>query len=281
MPKINVLFISDNFVPETNAAATRVYERAQYWNEWDINCQVITSFPNRYKGKNHPGYSDRFFKKEIIGGISTVRVKTFISASPSFFLRALHQLSFTINAFFAGLFKRHIDVIIVTTPQFFCTLTGLLLSKLKRVPYIIEIADIWSDSIKGTLLTESFLYRLLRGFETWMLNQSDSLIVLTKGFKDEIIKRGISERKISVSRNGVNEISLPDEKLVQKYREELGLKEKKVLGYMGAHGAAQGLDNLIESAKILEFSNPEIIFVFIGDGDEKKELMRLSNPLRI
>ena len=46
-----ILFISDNFPPETNAAALRVYERALYWKDWGYIPKIITSFPNRFKGK--------------------------------------------------------------------------------------------------------------------------------------------------------------------------------------------------------------------------------------
>ena len=66
--KPTILFISENFLPETNAAAARVFERGIYWKEWGYKVKYITSFPNRHMGKAHKGYSDKLFQNEIIDG---------------------------------------------------------------------------------------------------------------------------------------------------------------------------------------------------------------------
>lgn len=279
MYRKKILFISDNFVPETNAAASRVFERAIYWKKWGVKCQIITSFPNRYKGKKHPGFSKSLYKKETIEGLSVTRVKTFVSASPSIILRSFHQLSFMISAAIAGLFQKNISIVIVTTPQFFCSLSGLFLSRIKKVPFILEIADIWSDSLKGTVLSQGFFFRIIESFEAFIFKKSDALVVLTKGFKKEIVKKGINSEKIFVSRNGVN--PLPKNHTIEsdKLRNKLNINQKKVIGYLGAHGLAQDLSNVIKAAKILEEENPNILFLFIGDGDEKIYLQKLGKNL--
>ncbi len=271
-----ILFISDNFPPETNAAASRVYERAVYWKNWNIDFQILTSFPNRYQGKSHPGYANSLYKRDLYRNINTIRVKTFVSARPSIIFRTLHQLSFMITSFIGGLFEKKINVVIVTTPQFFCSISGLLLSKIKRVPIILEIADIWSDAIKGTLISSGFFFQIIRSFETFIYNKSDALVVLTKGFKEEIIKRGIDKSKIYVIRNGVNKMSNFNSEDSETLKNKLNLNNKKIIGYMGAHGYAQDLENVIKAAKILEDANPNIVFLFLGDGDEKTKLKKLS-----
>jgi glycosyltransferase involved in cell wall biosynthesis len=184
-----------------------------------------------------------------------------------------------ITATIAGLFEKNINVVIVTTPQFFCSLSGLFLSRIKRVPFILEIADIWSDSLKGTILSHGLFFRIVQSFETFVLEKSDALVVLTKGFKKEIIKKGVNGEKIFISRNGVN--PMPKNSAVEsnKLRNKLNINQKKVIGYVGAHGSAQGLSNVLKAAKILEEDNPDILFLFIGDGDEKINLQKLGKNL--
>src|SRR3990167_1861995 len=109
---MNILFLSDNFPPERNAAASRVYERACYWVKWGHQVTVITGAPNFPEGKLFPGYKNKFYQVEYIDTIRVVRVKTFIAANKGFFLRILDAISYTIPAIIAGLFQKRSDVIV-------------------------------------------------------------------------------------------------------------------------------------------------------------------------
>ena len=275
-----ILFISDNFPPETNAAALRVYERALYWKKWGYEPKILTSFPSRFKGKQHEGYSRSLYKSEKNEGLKIVRVKTYITSSGSFFLRSIHQISFMVSVFFAGLFEKKISVIIATTPQFFCSFSGLLLSKIKKVPFILEVADIWTDSIEITMPNSKYFLSFLRLIETYIYKKSDAIIVLTKGFKSEIIKRGIEERKVSVIRNGINRLPDPSSSKIKKKKKTLNIENKKIIGYLGSLGSAQGLMNVIRTAKILDKENSDIVFLFIGEGDDKPLHQKASKELR-
>ena len=133
--KPSILFISENFPPENFAAAIRVYERGEYWKEWGYFTQFITSFPNRHQGKNHEGYEDRLFRFSKRKDQNILRVKTYIPKRKNIFFRALHQLSFMFSSFLGGLLLEKNSVVIVTTPQFFCSFSGLLISKFKRIPF--------------------------------------------------------------------------------------------------------------------------------------------------
>ena len=88
-------------------------------------------------------------------------------------------------------------------------------------------------------------------------------------------------KKIAVFKNGVNlEYFKPGEKdpiLVNK----LGLKDKFIVGYIGTHGMAHGLDFILESIKGLELKHPELLFLFVGDGAEKKNLIRQADELKL
>ena len=99
---MRILFLTENFPPETNAAATRVFERACYWVKWGHDVTVITSAPNFPQGKLHAGYRNRWHKVEDMENIRVVRVKTFIAANQGTALRPFDFLSFMFTAFAAG-----------------------------------------------------------------------------------------------------------------------------------------------------------------------------------
>ncbi len=78
---MRILFISENYPPETNAAATRVYERAVFWVRWGHQVTVLTTAPNFPQGKLFDGYRNRWFQREFVDGIEIIRVKSFIAAN--------------------------------------------------------------------------------------------------------------------------------------------------------------------------------------------------------
>src|SRR5690348_15784095 len=108
---MRILFLTENFPPETNAAATRVYERAVYWVRWGHEVTVLTQAPNFPEGKLFPGYRNAWRQREMVDGIEVVRVKTFIAANRGTLLRTLDFMSFMASAFLAGLFRRRPDIV--------------------------------------------------------------------------------------------------------------------------------------------------------------------------
>ena len=103
---MHILFITENFPPERNAAASRVYERACYWIKWGHEVTVITCAPNFPEGKVYTGYKNRWYQVEQMDGIRVVRVKTFISANEGILLRTVDFVSFMFTSIVAGLFQK-------------------------------------------------------------------------------------------------------------------------------------------------------------------------------
>ena len=140
---MRILFLTDNFPPETNAPATRTYEHCLKWINMGYKVTVITCFPNFPKGKVFEGYTNKLYQKENIDGITVIRVWSYIAANQGFIKRIIDFVSFAITSFFAGLFVGKVDVIIGTSPQFFTTLSAYGLSVVKRKPWIFELRDLW------------------------------------------------------------------------------------------------------------------------------------------
>ena len=137
---MKILFLTENFPPETNAAATRVFERAAYWVKDGHQVTVITSAPNFPLGVVFNGYQNRWYQTEHMSGIKVVRVKTYITENIGVFFRSLDFFSFGIAGFIAGCLQNKPDLVAATSPQFFAAVSGWAISACRRLPFIFEYA---------------------------------------------------------------------------------------------------------------------------------------------
>lgn len=266
---MKILFLTDNFPPEVNAPATRTLEHCREWVKAGHEVTVITCHPNYPVGKVYDGYKNSWKTKEVVEGINVIRVWTYITSNKGFFKRILDYISFSFTSFFAGLFLK-CDVIVATSPQFFTALSGRTLHFFKRKPWIMEVRDLWPDSIKSVgAMKEGLVLKYFSKEEKWCYKSADRIVVVTDTFKKIISEKGIPAEKISVVKNGANlDLFRPREKspeLVKKY----GLEGKVVLGYVGTIGMAHKLDFLIDCVKGL----PDCKLMILGAGAEKDALV--------
>ena len=268
---MNILIISDNFYPEINAAATRVYERSIHWVKLGHKVTVITSNPNFPEGKLHKGYENRLFRREIIDGIDVIRVYTYITANEGIVLRTLDFISFMFASCLAGFFVKDFSVIIASSPQFFTAIGGYILSIIKRKKLILEIADLWPETIRSVINKKyKIVLDCFEVLELHLYHNCYKIVVLTNSFKINLIKRGINRSKIFTVLNGVElnmyKPIIKNIDLIEKY----ALKGKFVIGYIGNHGPCQDLSNVLSCAKLMK--NTNIVFLLIGSGAEKEFL---------
>ena len=277
---MNILFLSDNFPPEVNAPATRTYEHCIRWVEQGVKVTVITCQPNFPKGKIYDGYKNRIYQKEVIDGITVIRVWSFIAPNSGFFKRILDFVSYAVMAFIVGLFQK-CDLIIGTSPQFFTAVSARMLSFLKWKPWVMEVRDLWPESIAavGALKKFSFSYKFLSRVERHLYLSADTIIPVTNAFKNYMVGLGINENKIRVVTNGVERSKfMAGDKDIELLR-ELKLEEKFVIGYIGTHGMAHALNFIVETAK--EITDDRIHLVLQGDGSEKKKLQERARELNL
>ncbi len=273
---MKILFLSDNFPPEVNAPASRTFDHCREWVKSGDEVTVITCAPNFPQGKLYAGYHNKLWQEEIIEGIRVIRVWSYIVANKGFFKRTLDFISFSVSSFLAGLFVKT-DVIIATSPQFFTALSGRTLSFWKRKPWIMEVRDLWPESIKtvGALNISPFI-RYFEWEEKKCYRSARSIIVVTDSFKRKLNERGIDDTKVYVVKNGVDRnLFVPVEEKDAELLTRLDLKNKKIIGYIGTHGMAHKLDFILRCASILQNKAPEYHFLFLGNGAEKDNLKKL------
>jgi glycosyltransferase involved in cell wall biosynthesis len=267
---VRILFLTENFPPEVNAAATRVYERAVYWAKWGHAVTVLTSAPNFPEGKLFPGYANRWRQRETVDGIEVVRVKTYMTANQGVVLRTLDFLSFMGSAFVQGLFLERPDIVVATSPQFFAAVGGWAIADVRRLPFVFELGDLWPRSIIAVgALPDSRAMRALEWLELFLYRRAARVVALTGTFKDDLVRRGIPQGKIDVILNGVDLPRYQPRPRDAALAAEWGLAGRFTVGYVGTHGMAHDLGNAVSAAELL----PDIAFLFVGAGAERERLV--------
>jgi glycosyltransferase involved in cell wall biosynthesis len=167
---------------------------------------VLTCVPNAPNGKVFSGYKNKIIQKELIDGITVVRLWSFIAANHGFLPRIINYVSSMMMMVFYALFsKQRYDRLIATSPQFFTGWAGVIICTFKKIPFILEIRDIWPESILTVgAMKKSFIIKVLEKMEIVMYKRADHIVTVGNGYRDNIIKKGTPPEKISVITNGVD-----------------------------------------------------------------------------
>jgi colanic acid biosynthesis glycosyl transferase WcaI len=268
-----ILFITPYYPPEKSAPAIRISETAQCLVKHGYQVTVLTTFPNFPSGIVPQEYRGHLIQREVRGGVSIVRVWSYITPNRGFLRRILGQLSFGCIAPLLG-WKEvgRPDVIIVESPPLFDAIGARMLAWGKHCPFIFTVADLWPEAaIQMGVLRNQVLIRLAEWLE-WSTYRRSSLVwVVSEGLRDLLIQRGLAQERIFLLTNGVDTTLFRPLPQAQA-RVELCLDERFIVLYAGTHGLAQGLETVLDAAQLLR-EQTDIHFVFAGDGETKSHLM--------
>jgi glycosyltransferase involved in cell wall biosynthesis len=234
---------------------------------------VLTGVPNVPNGVVYDGYSNALYGRETVDGIDVVRVWTYLAANKGTVRRILNYLSYMVTAGIVGLFLRKPDIVIATSPQFFCGWAGVWVSRILRAPFILEIRDLWPESIATVgAINNPRLLRILEWLELRLYAAATRIVTVGEGYRDQLLERGVSADDIDIVPNGVDRavFSAGDG---ASLRRELGLGDAFICSYIGTIGAACGLDVVLRAARILrEKGRDDVAFVLVGDGAIRERL---------
>ncbi len=279
---MRILFLSHYFPPEGNAPASRTHENCKRWVREGHEVTVITGAPSVPDGVVYEGYSNPFGpQREVVDGIEVIRIWTYIAANKGTLLRILNFVTYMISATVVGLFSRRADVIIATSPQFFCGWAGVLVSFFRRTPLLLEIRDIWPESIQAVgAMQGGPAVRLLEWLELRMYGAAHHIVTVGDGYRKRLLAKHVPEDKVSIVMNGVDrDLFSPRDKsseLIERY----GLKDKFVCSYIGTIGMACALDVVLRAATALRNEGREdIVFLLVGDGATRAALATEAEKL--
>ncbi|HPU08071.1 MAG TPA: glycosyltransferase family 4 protein, partial [Thermogutta sp.] len=272
---MHILFLTHYFPPEVNAPASRTYEHAVRWVRAGHRVTIITCNPNCPTGILFPGYKNRLRpQRENMDGMEVVRVWTYLAPNAGTVRRIVNYLSFMVSAVLVGLWLEKPDVIVATSPQFFCGWAGVLLSRLKRLPFVLEIRDIWPESIEtvGAIRFRPVL-RFLQFLERVMYRSADHIVAVGEGYRQKILEKVNIPQRISVITNGVDLERFRPQPLDKELRRKWNGEGKFVCAYVGTIGMAHGLEIVLDAAERLrDQGRNDIVFWLVGEGARKAYL---------
>ena len=212
-------------------------------------------------------------KEQIDDNITLFRTWTYSGYNSNFIGRIIGYLSYTFSSLVKSLFLKKPDIILITSPSIFVGISAIILSKVKRVPFILEVRDLWPESAVATgVLNNKFLLNILYSLEYRLYKYSKQIVVLTPAFKENIQKRFPQFKdKIEIITNGADFSIVDRASNKVNIREKYNWQDKKVFAYFGAHGVANDLMQVVEVANKFK-NNTDILFVLIGDGMQKEML---------
>lgn len=243
--------------------------------------EVITGFPNYPGGKLYPGYKLKLFQREVIDGVLVTRVPLYPSHDASKLGRIANYISFSVSSLIYGLFfAKRPDVIHAYHPPISVALSSVIIKFFRRVPIVLDIQDIWPDTLKATgMVKNSTLLTIVAKICNVVYRVADQIVVLSPGFKRLLISRGVPSKKIDVIYNWA------DERNVRNFSQEscadiLDWDGFKIL-YAGNVGRAQGLSVILDTALLVKDKFPTLCFVVLGQGLELNNLKVRAKQLNL
>jgi glycosyltransferase involved in cell wall biosynthesis len=278
---MNILLVHQYFLEKDDGGGSRFNEMTKVWEEEGHSVTVLAGMVHYAFGNKREKYKGKFtFTDQYSERIKVIRCHVSESYNASFIGRLWGYFSFVFSSLYAGLFKtkEKFDVILVTSPPLFVGITAYLLSKLKGLPFVFEVRDLWPESAIDTgVLKNKFVIRLAYWFESFIYKKARLINVLTPAFRDKLIQeKGVPSQKVIFIPNAAD-FSLSDELLEnfdrEGFRKTHQIDDKVVITYVGAHGVANHLIQVIDTAEILR-NEPSVLFQMIGDGMQKPELKK-------
>ena len=268
---MRIAYVCHYFVPEPAAPAARVHEFARAWVHAGHEVTVITTFPNHPLGRIPPAYRGRWWATEHLDGIRVLRNWLYAVPNRGVGRRGLDHLSFMLTALVFGLPRLgRVDVVVASSPTLFSALSAWLMARIRRVPFVLEVRDLWPEAIVGLgLMRPGPAVWLLEGLARFLYRQAALVVVVTQAFADRLAEQGVPRRKLAVIANGADTRLFSPEADRSCPRTALGLDEKFVVAYIGSHGLSHGLGAVLDAAS----RQPDVTYLLVGDGADRERLL--------
>jgi glycosyltransferase involved in cell wall biosynthesis len=273
-----VLHLSQYFPPEAGAVQVRALTVARTMVDLGHQVTVLTELPNHPLGVVQPGYRGKLWVREQRDGVDVLHLWVKTSPVKNFRTRMAFYLSYMLAAIMAGLLlPGRFDVIFANSPPLFVAVAAWIISLARRIPFVMEVQDLWPESAAalGELKNARFI-RWAEWVEERCYARARRIIAVTQGIRARLAARGVPDAKIVLAPNGSNiDIFRPDPAGGADLRREWELDGKFVAIYGGILGIAQGLETLLETARLMQHE-ADVSIVLVGEGPEKEQLLALK-----
>ncbi|MFO1040180.1 MAG: glycosyltransferase family 4 protein [Planctomycetaceae bacterium] len=268
---MRVLILSQYYSPEP---VEKVHDLASGLVRNGHEVEVLTGFPCYPHGKIYPGFRQRLISREEMDGVTVRRIPQLPDHSRSVIRRVLYYISFAISAMLIGPFVlRRPDVIVVYQAALPVGIAGWWLSRLRGTRLVLDVVDLWPESVTASgLLNRPWIISTIRRVAKFIYSAASHVNVVTEGFRQNLLKMGVPEEKLSVIENwmptATYSMAQPDEEFARQF----DLVGRFVVMYAGNMGASQDMHTVLDAARRLR-SEADIRFVLVGGGTQHDELV--------
>lgn len=269
---MRVLLVTHYYPPEIGAPQARLSGLARHWVAAGLDVTVLTGMPNHPTGVVPPEYQGAVVRRERRDGVRVLRNWLYATPNEGFVKKTLGHLSFMVSSVVLGTPRTGpVDVVVVSSPTFFSIASAWVIARLRRARLVVEVRDLWpAIFVELGVLTNPRIIAVLERLERAAYRAADAVVVVSEGFRDHLVQRGVPPEKVTTIRNGVDlDRFSADLRPDPADRKWLGAAPDDLLVlYIGAHGISQGLSSLVEAASLLE--GQRVHFALVGEGADKK-----------
>ncbi len=273
---MKILVLHQNFLGERDPGGSRFNQLAGFWTDRGHQVTVISSMVNYVTGCKKEQYRWKWRVSEQQGAVRVIRTHASEAYNRTFVGRLWAMILFMLSSTLAGLLGPSHDIVLATSPPLLVGLSGYAIALLRRSRFVFEVRDLWPDSaIQAGVLRGRIAIGVARALERFLYRRAHLLVVLTPAFERALVAKGLPRDKVRFLPNGADrDLMAPGEKS-NRARRLLGLDGKFVVTYVGAHGVANQLMQILESARLLA-GDSEVVFMLVGDGMEKSRLQKTA-----
>lgn len=270
---MHILLVSQYFWPESVGASVWIYQLVTDLVDKGHQVTVLTAFPNYPKRIIFDGYKGKVFMREQAGCVEVIRTYIYASPSEALWSRALNFGSFCASAALGGLIAPRPDVIYCIMPPLPLGVSAEFLGFIKRTPVVVNVQDIYPDiAIALGFLKNRWLISFFRWMERFIYRHAEAIVVISEGFKENLLRKGVPSPKVHVVPNWADPDSIRPGPKDNPFRRHLGLGDQFALIYAGNLSHNSNLEPVIDAAELLR--EEPFVFVIVGDGVRKPVLER-------
>ncbi len=270
---MRILYIHQNFVTREGSGITRPFDLTQYLQQMGHEVTVVCGIYDHCGFEAPPWYKP--FGVQRINGVKVLACNVRYSNKMGPFRRLWALIGFALLAPAAAIFHRRVDVVFASSPPMESAIAGILASYRHRAAYVFEVRDLWPEDIvdAGRIKRGGIVHTFQRLLEWMSYRRASRVLPVSQGFHKRLLERGYPDSLLQTVMLGADGPLFKDVQPDHAFFKEMGLGEKFIAIYAGAHGLANGLHQVLDAAEYLK-DRPDIALVLIGDGKDRPTLLK-------
>lgn len=277
---MRILLLTLYFKPDMAANAVIMTDLAEELAKLGHDLTVVTSMPHYDRNHIWPEYRRKLHVREAFNGLDVRRVYLYVpQRKESLAGRLLNYATFNTLSVVVGALAGRFDVVLTPSPPLTNGVAAFLLSRLRGVPYVYSLQDIYPDvAIRLGLLTNPRVIAFFQAMERFVYNKAAAVSVVSEGFRRNLLSKGVPPRKIKVIPNFVDTEFVRPLSRHNRFSAEQGLDDKFVILFAGNIGFSQGLETVLKAGAKLK-NQKDMLFLVVGNGAAKPRLMKCAQEL--